>query len=179
MEDELDYDVDQGGDTIDALPTRHVSFQRRCTSTTRLATPTSGPSNAYDAQSNDFISLMTAVADLYAQEDVLEMLAIRSRGKYLTKGGVSQVSTIYAAFTRPSKTTCRQITRKERSVILKASPDGMFFPNGTALNRAAARIFITEMRILSHPGLRSHKNVTKALGLQWDFSRRVGAHFPI
>ncbi|KIW91808.1 uncharacterized protein Z519_07778 [Cladophialophora bantiana CBS 173.52] len=112
---------------------------------------------------------MTAVADLYAQEDILEMQCRSDVGKPLAHGAVSEVSRIYAAVTQPSTVVSHQIERRNHVVVLKRSGTRLFLPGGQYTDTAAMRSFISELRILSQKAIREHPNIVKLLGVHWDY----------
>jgi hypothetical protein len=148
---------------------RSISFGRR--TTTRLPPdPTMADQQEEDF---DFLALITAAAELYSQEDVLEMQGRKEKGKPLGHGAVSEVSTVYAAFTRPSAVISDQIQKENRVVVTKQSEAKLFLPNGQPNNASAIRSLISEIQILSHKDLRDHANIVKILGIQWDYFQTV------
>jgi hypothetical protein len=147
-----------------------ISFGRR-TTTRLLADP--GLVDEREEENFDFLALITAIAELYSQEDVLEMQGRRELGKHLGRGAVSEVSTIYAAFTRPSVIISNRIKKGRRVVVIKQSESKLFLPNGQRNNTSAIKSFISEIRILSHKELRYHPNIVKILGIHWDYFHTV------
>ncbi|KAH6842426.1 hypothetical protein B0I37DRAFT_381908 [Chaetomium sp. MPI-CAGE-AT-0009] len=143
-----------------------ISFGQR--KTARL--PRSGvPLDAYENEHYDFAALITAVADLYSQEDVLEMQGRQEVGKPLSAGAVSEVSSVHAAFTRPSTLVSHQTNTRKHVVVIKRSESKLFLPNGQHNDKAAIKSFISEIRILSHSSLRQHPNIIRILGVHWDY----------
>lgn len=122
----------------------------------------------------DFLALITAISELYSQGGVLEMQARTSKGLPLGRGGVAEVSTIYAAVTSPSVVVAHRVRRKEHVVVIKQSESKLFMPNGQHNNEMAIRAFISEIRILSHRRIRRHPNIVKILGIHWDYFQTVG-----
>jgi len=147
-----------------------ISFGRR--TTTRLPSD-SLLSDEHERENHDFLSLITAVSNLYAQEDVLEVQGRTDNGKTFAHGAVSEVSTVYAAFTRPSTIISTQSRKERRRVVIKISGSKLFLPNGQVNNESAIKSFISEIRILSHGPLRRHPNIVKLLGVHWDYFHTV------
>lgn len=118
----------------------------------------------------DFPALMTAVADLYSQDGVLEMQIRHSDsvGKHIGRGAVSGVSTVFAAVTRPSTVVSHQVKQRKHVVVLKKSAVRLFSPTGGQGNADAIRSFIMEIRLLSHKPLREHPGIITLLGVHWD-----------
>jgi hypothetical protein len=149
-----------------------ISFGRR--TTTRLPTdPNLLGEHEREEENFDFLALVTAIAELYSQEDVLEMQGRREMGRHLGRGAVSEVSTVYAGFTRPSAIISNRIKRERRVVVIKQSESKLFLPNGQRNNTSAIKSFISEIRILSHKELRRHPNIVKILGIHWDYFHTV------
>ncbi|KAH6617386.1 hypothetical protein F5144DRAFT_391678 [Chaetomium tenue] len=164
---------DGDGDGLDSesILDASVSFAHR--TTTRLPRDDSVGTNIYDQEQVDFLALITAIADLYTQDDVLEMQCRgeggRSSGMAVSRGAVGEVSAVYAAFkNRPRTATPEQGRRRRHIVVLKRARDKMFLPDGDHSNADIARSFITEIRILSHKSLRQHAHIVKLLGVHWD-----------
>jgi hypothetical protein len=113
---------------------------------------------------------MTAVADLYSQDGILEMQhrAGNNVGKHIGTGAVSAVSSVFAAVTRPSIVTSHQVKQRRHVVVLKKSAARLFLPEGRHGDADALRGFISEIRILSHKPLRDHPNIIKILGVNWE-----------
>ena len=116
---------------------------------------------------------MTAVAELYGQEDILEMQCRKDIGKPFARGAVSEVSRIYAAVTQPSTVVSHQVKRRNHVVVLKKSGIKLFLPNGQHSDTSAMQSFISELRILSHKAVREHPNIIKLLGINWDYFETV------
>src|SRR5271156_1929758 len=148
-----------------------ISFGRR--TTTRLPQE-SKSSKEYKSEQYDFLALMTAIAELYSQEGILEMQCRRGTGKPLAHGAVSEVSRIYAAVTKPSTVVSHQVKRRNHVVVLKKSEAKLFLPSGQHNDTSAIRSFISEIRILSHKPVREHPNIIKLLGIHWDYFETVG-----
>ena len=164
---------------FDLVLDQSISFGRR--TTTRLL-PDPDPADKYGDENFDFLALITATAELYSQEDVLEMRAQRAKGDPLGRGAVSEISTVYAKFTRPSAVISDQIQAQRRTVVIKRSEAKLFLPNGQPNHLSAVKSFINEIRILTHRELRSHSNIVTILGIQWDYFETVsrlsiGPHF--
>jgi hypothetical protein len=147
-----------------------ISFGRM--TTTRLP-PEPDSSDQYGDESFDFLELITATAELYSQEDVLEMRVRGDKGKPLGRGAVSEVSTVYARFTRPSAVISDQVQGERRTVVVKRSEAKLFLPNGQPNHSSAVRSLINEIRIMSHRELRCHPNITTILGIYWEFFQTV------
>ncbi|KAE8346130.1 hypothetical protein BDV24DRAFT_158927 [Aspergillus arachidicola] len=143
-----------------------ISFAQR--NTARLP-PSPTNTHVHDEETCDFLALVTAVADLYSNPDVLEMQGRAHRGRPLGRGAVSQVLTVNAAMVRPSANISTQINRERRVVVIKRADSRIFFSNGRPCNISLARSFISEIRILSHPPLRQHPNIIRILGINWDY----------
>ncbi|WQF80917.1 Putative serine/threonine-protein kinase, active [Colletotrichum destructivum] len=122
---------------------------------------------------------MTSTAELYSQDDVLEMdLVHLGRRKPMAEGASSQVHTIKAAFTHLSTTATDSLDREKRQIIMKRSPTPLFDPKGLPRDLVAAAGFLTELRILSHPEIRNAENIVTLLGLYWDPSDMM-SHEPV
>ncbi|RYP67870.1 hypothetical protein DL769_005659 [Monosporascus sp. CRB-8-3] len=147
---------------------RSISFGRRTTARLPRGHATSAE---YESEQYDFIALMTAVAELYSQDGVLEMQIRDGRnvGKHIGSGAVSGVSSVFAAVNRPSTVVSHQVKVRKHVVVLKKSTVRLFLPNGGHNDEDAIRGFISEIRILSHKPLRDHPNIIKILGVHWDF----------
>lgn len=144
-----------------------ISFGRRTTA--RLPREPANNEN-YESEQYDFLALMTAVADLYAQDAILEMQVRGGNnvGKHIGNGAVSDVSSVFAAITRPSIVTSYQVKQRKHIVALKKSAARLFLPNGRHGDADALRGFISEIRVLSHKPLRDHPNIVKILGVNWE-----------
>lgn len=129
----------------------------------------------YGQEHYDFLALITAVAHLYGQQDVLEMQGRRERGRPLSRGAVSEVSYVDAAFTQPSTIISHRIRTQRRVVVIKQSESKLFLPNGQHNDEAAIRSFISEIQILSHAALRRHRNIVTILGIHWDYFQSVSS----
>ncbi|RYO93293.1 hypothetical protein DL764_008012 [Monosporascus ibericus] len=147
---------------------RSISFGRR---TTARLPRGDAISDEYKSEQYDFIALMTAVAELYSQDGVLEMQIRDGRnvGKHIGSGAVSGVSSVFAAVNRPSTVVSHQVKVRKNVVVLKKSTFKLFLPNGGHNDEDVIRGFISEIRILSHRPLRDHPNIIKILGVHWDF----------
>ena len=157
---------------------RNNSYIRRTvTRTTNVATKSSLA--RHDVSNPDFINLITAVEELYAQRDVMEMQQLDGhRRTQVGKGGVMDVSTVNAESTLPSETTANEIVRHGHEVIVKRPPTRLFDANGLSrpdIEGAAAK-FVMELRILSNPFIRTQENVIKLLGIGWEYTRSVSHH---
>ncbi|KAK0515692.1 hypothetical protein JMJ35_001726 [Cladonia borealis] len=122
----------------------------------------------------DFINVITAIEELYAQPDVMEMQQLDGRKrKQVGQGGVFCVSTVNAESTQPSQTTADANVRKTQDVIVKQLPVKLFDENGLALagSHGAASKFVMELRILSNPILRSKPSIIRLLGIGWEYTR--------
>ncbi|KAG7284947.1 hypothetical protein NEMBOFW57_009562 [Staphylotrichum longicolle] len=149
-----------------------ISFGRRTTA--RLA-PGSATNEEYESEQFDFLALMTAVANLYSQDGILEMQlrAGQDVGKHIGCGAVSAVSSVFAAITRPSIVTSHQVRQRKHVVVLKRSAARLFSPDGGHGDADARRGFISEIRVLSHKPLREHPNIIKILGINWELESRA------
>lgn len=143
-----------------------ISFGRR--TTTRLPREFVS-TEEYEQEHYDFLALMTAISELYSQEDILEMQCRRETGKPLAQGAVFEVSSIFAAVTRPSTVSSYKVKRQKHVVVLKKPETKLFLPNGQHNDVSAIRSFISEIRILSHKPIRQHPNIVKLLGIHWDY----------
>lgn len=152
--------------TLDAS----ISFGRR--QSTRLWSD-SARSDVHEQEKYDFLALITAIANLYSQNDILEMQGRQDTGKPLSNGAVSEVSTIYAAVTRPSTIISHQTRTQKSLLVVKRSESKLFHPDGRCNDKAAIRSFISEIQILSHRSLRQHPNIVKILGVHWDYRHTV------
>ena len=95
------------------------------------------------------------------------------------RGGVFEVSTINAESTRPSETIADSTIRHNKAVILKRPPAKLFDSDGRARVGGAAAKFVMELRILSHPFIRSSDYVVTLLGIGWEYTRSVRLHSSI
>lgn len=162
---------DSNGPDSESILDASVSFGRR--TTTRLPRDESVSSSIYAREQVDFLALISAIADLYTQDNVLEMQCRgeggRSGGMAVSRGAVGEVSAVYAAFNnRPMAATAQPGRRRRYIVVLKRAADKMFKPNGDHNDADVARSFIAEIRILSHRSLRQHANIVTLLGVHWD-----------
>ncbi len=119
----------------------------------------------------DFVALIPAVADLYSQEDVLELQGRQGAGKPLSNGAVSEVSSVYAAFTRPSTVVSHQTETRKHVVIIKRSESKLFLPNGQHNDEDAIKSFISKIRILRHKSLRNMPTSSRYSGFTGIISR--------
>ncbi|KAK3897528.1 hypothetical protein C8A05DRAFT_19731, partial [Staphylotrichum tortipilum] len=144
-----------------------ISFGRR---TTARLPRESATTEDYESEQYDFLALMTAVADLYSQDGILEMQLRGGNnvGKHIGSGAVSAVSSVFAAITRPSIVTSHQVKQRKHVVVLKKPAARLFLPNGRHGDVDALRGFISEIRVLSHKPLREHPNIIKILGVNWE-----------
>ncbi|KAL2132010.1 hypothetical protein VTI74DRAFT_4316 [Chaetomium olivicolor] len=144
-----------------------ISFGRR---TTGRLPRESATTEVYESEQYDFLALMTAVADLYSQDGVLEMQVRNDNnvGRHIGRGAVSAVSSVFAAVTRPSVVTSHQVKQRKHVVVLKKSAARLFLPDGGQGDADALCGFISEIRILSHKPLREHPNIIKILGVNWE-----------
>lgn len=155
---------------------RPNSFVRRTVSRT-VNNPTITHQNVRDP---DFINVITAIEELYAQPDVMEMQQLDGRKrKPVGQGGVFCVSTVNAESTQPSQTTADAIVRQTQDVIVKQLPAKLFNENGLALagSHGAAAKFVMELRILTNPILRSNQSIIHLLGIGWEYTRSVSSGF--
>lgn len=155
---------------------RPNSFVRRTVSRT-VNNATITHQNVKDS---DFINVITAIEELYAQPDVMEMQQLDGRKReQVGQGGVFCVSTVNAESTRPSQTAADTIIRHTQDVIVKQLPAKLFDENGLALagSHGAAAKFVMELRILSNPILRSNQSIIRLLGIGWEYTRSVSSIF--
>lgn len=121
----------------------------------------------------DFLDFLSATADLYSHPGVLEMQMRIDTGTTLGSGAVSHVSSISAAFTRPSELSLNQFHYREL-VIVKRAAKRLFNSEPPSINTRTLHEMISELRILSHPPLREHPNIVKLIGVHWDSLFPVG-----
>jgi hypothetical protein len=127
---------------------------------------------------NDFLGLMTCATDLYSQEGVLQMRDFVKDSDSAAKrdlpasasGAISSVEPIKASFSRPSESSSYHYEIKTKRAIVKRYPGPLFNANGKPCDKAVAASFLTELRVLTHPGLRSAEQVVTMLGLLWDYT---------
>lgn len=154
--------------SLTSMPTFQATFSHR----TALTTATPGEPRPEDhACESDFLCLMTVAADLYKQDGVLEMQHSRDRleaASHHASGTTSVISKISASFTQPSASDAYKVQQRERTVVMKKYQSHLFSSNGQPLNSINARRLVTEIKILSHPGIRASENVVTLLGLHWD-----------
>lgn len=154
--------------SLTSMPTFQATFSHR----TALTTTTPGEPKPEDhAYESDFLCLMTAAADLYKQDGVLEMQHNQNwqeAAVYHDSGATSVISKISASFTHPSASEAYHVQQGVRLVVMKKYPSHLFSSNGRPLNSVNARSLVTEFKILSHPGIRASDNVVTLLGLHWD-----------
>ena len=167
-------DDDTYENELDGFPT----FQARCSRwTTSGLTTTNNRHLASEEPGNaDFLDMLTQVAHLYAQERVLEMrcsppeeLEARTAGQ----GAVSTVTRLDTTYSQPSVDRSLHVDSQTIQAIAKRYSRGVWDRNGRAWRLSEARSFINELRILSHPGVRSSQNIVRILGLEWDFQVEV------
>ena len=151
---------------------RNNSFVRRTVSRTiNNATITHK-----DVVEPDFINVITALEELYAQPDVMEMQQLDGRKReQVGQGGVFCVSTVNAESTQPSQTAADTTVRHTQDVIVKQLPGRLFDENGLAVSSShgASSKFDMELRILSNPILRSSDSIIRLLGIGWEYTRSV------
>ena len=167
---------DQDHGSLDSMPTFQATFSHR----TALPSTLPGEHRPEDhARRNDFLCIMTAAADLYKQDGVLEMQHNRNRpeaASYHASGATSVISKISASFTQPSASDAYQMQQRATTVIMKKYPSHLFSSNGQPLNSDHARCLVIEIKILSHPGIRASEHVVSMLGLHWDLRIPVSLH---
>jgi hypothetical protein len=114
----------------------------------------------------DFPALLSCTADLYIQKGVLDMQSKKSTTPTdpspYAMGATSYVSRTDAAFTQPDALESYKVKQQNRNIILKKAKVALFHPDGQPRDVTAARSFLMELRILSHPGMR-----------EWDYSTMV------
>ena len=140
---------------------------RRFTTTSTLST------SGYDGSSNrdepcDILALAAAIADVYANPDVLEMEVRINVGEKLSSGKVSQVSTVDAQFIQPSVLDHSDSQNSNKGVAIKRSEKRLFSTVTGEVDQAPLRSFITELRILGFESLRNHPNIVKIIGIHWN-----------
>ena len=151
---------------------RNNSFMRRTVSRTVNNTTVTHK----DVTDPDFINVITAIEELYAQPDVMEMQQLDGRKReQVGQGGVFCVSTVNAESTQPSQTAADTIIRHTQDVIVKQLPARLFDENGLAVagSHGAASKFVMELRILSNPVIRSNDYIIRLLGIGWEYTRSV------
>lgn len=157
-------------DSLRDFPTFSASFSQRATTRNSI----------FDAQnfsnstvSYDFLSMITSIADLYTQDGVLEMKELKAGSKELdfpvrATGATSKVVTVEASFTQPSELNYYSLRSKRRQVVMKRYPPGLFHANGKPNDSSMAKSLITELKVLTHPGIRKSEYIVTILGLYWD-----------
>ncbi|MCJ1401236.1 hypothetical protein MMC11_004448 [Xylographa trunciseda] len=128
-----------------------------------------------DIDNPDFLRLITSIAALYSQQDVLAMQQLDGSAREEIGSGASfQVASVHAESSRPSEVMAEKTVRHTQQVILKRTSRMLYqadekeYDNET---RLAAVSFLMEVRILSHPDIRAHSNVVSLLGIGWEYSR--------
>jgi serine/threonine protein kinase len=152
-------------DSVDSVDDLHFSSIRR---TTTWFPKTSEATGLIHEEPCDVLALVTAIADLYTHQDVLEMQSRIGAGESLGRGAVSHVSTVASRFTHPSRLIHTQVQESNRLVVIKKAANRIWSTVTGDVNRSAIHSFITEVRILSAPALRSHRNIVQILGIHWD-----------
>lgn len=94
-------------------------------------------------------------------------------------GAVGQVSRAYANVARPSALYSAQPDNKVVECAEKEYADGIWDVHGKVQNVAKARMFITELRTLSHIGFQKCENIVKVLGLRWAYEKGTEIPKPI
>jgi len=159
---------------FDAQPTLNFSIFHR--TSMRLVTSTDVADHSLNSD-NDFVGLMTCVSELYSQEGVLEMKEIKSSSETAfpihASGAVSSVSRLNATFTQPSDLHFNELKSLTQNVIVKRYPGTLFHPSGKARDQRITQSLLTEVRVLSHAGLRKSAHIVKILGIQWDYTAVV------
>ena len=159
-----------GADDLASLPTFRATFSHR--PTTRLV-DSAAHRDPDSVLRYYFLELMTCLADLYSQSGVLEMREHNASGKTFlvhASGATSRVTQITAPFAQLSGMDFYELQKRERLVVMKKYPPGLFYANGQAHNSDMARSFITELKVLCHPGIRRAEQIVTALGLYWDMA---------
>ena len=152
----------QGLETLDTL-----SFASRSTYRTyedseasRLARQTEEPCDA--------LALITVIATVYTNSDILEMQVRIGNGKPLGSGAVSQVTRVNAEFNRPSRLIHSRVRKTQKDVVIKRSGARLLSDLTNEESRSRNRSFITELRILGHGVIRRHENIVTVLGVNWN-----------
>jgi serine/threonine protein kinase len=152
-------------DSAESVDDLHFSSTRRTTTWFLKTSEATSPSHNEPC---DVLALVTAIADLYTHEDVLEMQVRIGAGDSLDNGMVSQVSTATSQYTRPSQLVHTEVQESKRLVVIKKSANRLWSTVTGGVHRSTLHTFITELRILSAPPLRSHRNIVRILGIHWD-----------
>lgn len=126
---------------------------------------------------NDLLSLMTTLANLYDQDDVLEMQETKKieSGLDSDHGATSTVSTITTSSTQPSYVDSHETLRFKMEVVMKSYSANLYHIDGQPRDFQMARNFMTELRILSDFRVRRASEVVTLLGLHWDTTQLVSS----
>lgn len=158
-------------------PNRWVEWQNSIRGRTVPRTETGQTRQAESSTAADFLWIITAIARLYAQNNVLDMQQLDNSIKdTLGEGTTFQVSSVSAPSTTLSHKTANKAIHKVVKVVLKQTPPEIFKSNGTAngdKGRRAAHSLLMELRILGHPHVRAHPNIVNLLGIGWQYSTQV------
>lgn len=168
-----DGDSWASGGAEESVAFRDNSYIRRTTTrTTNRTTATRS-----DVVEPDFLNLITAIEELYSQRDVMEIQQLDGHNRtQVGLGQIFEVSTVNAESTRPSETIADSTVRHNQAVILKRPPAKLFESDGRARAGGAAAKFVMELRILSHPFIRSSNYIVTLLGIGWEYARSVRLH---
>src|SRR6202034_1644700 len=83
----------------------------------------------------DFLDILTAIAELYTQDNVLPMQQVDGAKKHdIGSGAVFQVSSVKTNHISPSHLMADEVSIREVPVILKRSPLELFEDNGIPLD---------------------------------------------
>ena len=158
-------------------PNRWIAWQNSIRGRTVPRTEPGQTKQADSSTSPDFLWVITAIARLYAQNNVLEMQQLDNATKSsLGEGTTFQVSSVDAPSTTLSHKTANKAIHKVVKVVLKQTPPEVYHDNGTVngdRGRRAAESLLMELRILGHPQIRTHPNIVNLLGIGWQYSGMV------
>jgi len=127
------------------------------------------PSNS-GAQSQrgiDFLDLVSLICDIYQNYmgDLIPMQQFHPSWESEEDAGNTCVVTSRSISSpTPSSTVRGERKIFEEKIIVKRTKKGIFGTQGPAL-----RSLVSELRIRSHPPLRSHPNIVDLKGVAWDF----------
>ena len=128
-------------------------------------------------QGNDFLSLLTVIANLYKQSGVLEMQESKGpdSGQDSSFGATSTVTTIQTSYARPSSLDSYKTEKFVIGVKKKSYSTSLYHGDGRPRDLSMTRKFMTECRILSDARIRNCGYVVELLGLHWDTSQSVSS----
>ncbi|KAM5469352.1 hypothetical protein MferCBS49748_003023 [Microsporum ferrugineum] len=126
-------------------------------------------------ESNDFVSLISAISRMYTQRnylgmDKLDLTADDRKTSPLGKGAVFTVKSFNITYDIPSNTRLGKLYTITSNVVYKQTKT-LFNSGGSTHDQANLAGVMNEIRILSHAPLYWHPNIITILGIGWHFEQ--------